>query len=147
MCTCWDILTVLVAWGCIIFTVTWIISKHSHHSDSIKCPWLKLCLSLPLLWRPFLMKCPKFTWSICHHFFSFVFDRLWNGNQPRIQVFHCLQNMFNYYFKTHFILVFNIYVRAKPAQGNLLHTNRNIKRYWATSCAARKRERERKKIL
>lgn len=38
----------------------------------------------------FLMKCPKFTWSICHHFFSFVFCRPSNGNQLRIEVFHCL---------------------------------------------------------
>lgn len=52
-----------------------------------KCPRLKLSLSVPLLWHVFLMKCPKFTWSACHHFFSFVFCRPSSGNQPKIKRF------------------------------------------------------------
>lgn len=60
-----------------------------------KCPRLKLRLSVSLLWHVFLMKCPKFTWSACHHFFSFVFCRPSNGSQQRIKVSNCLQNIFN----------------------------------------------------
>lgn len=55
-----------------------------------KCPRLKLCLSFSLLWHGFLMKCSKFTWSACHHFFGSVFCRPSNGNEPRINIFHCL---------------------------------------------------------
>lgn len=53
------------------------------------------CLSVSLLWHVFLMKCPKFTWSACHHFFSFVFCRPSNGNQPKINVFHWLVRLQN----------------------------------------------------
>lgn len=55
---------------CIIFTVTWIISKH------LRSLWLSNdCLSRSLLWHVFLMKCPKFTWNARHRVLGFVFHR------------------------------------------------------------------------